>query len=461
MSRGDTTPLVRCPPTPSAVLTGRVNRSMPVQSARRETGSDAWPGHFPEGVLRSVPLDRTSIPQDVLDIREKERSNPLEWKGQFSPQLVEALLGFYEGRNERVLDPFVGSGTVILEAARMGLHPTGVEVNPAAYHLAAFYSLLRVPPAQRSQILGHAESLLGRVSSTDGPLFAAEQVTPQERASLLNEAWSRAKAQRGGNQRGYERYLAALLVLADIANGELREDKLLRVQAHLSDLLRELPFCPRCDLRVLLGDARNTGVADRSIDVVLTSPPYVNVYNYHQKYRGSVEKMGWDVLAAARSEIGSNRKHRGNRILTVIQYCMDMADVFAEIRRVLKRRGTAVLVVGRESMVRKTRFYNGEMLAEIAARACGLELRQRQERVFLNRFGQHIFEDIIHLSVAPGSRAIARSTRHARSRLIAGHVLEDALSSCPDETRQDIRSALDELDQVKPSPLSDMDLDAS
>lgn len=33
--------------------------------------------------------------------------------------------------------------------------------------------------------------------------------------------------------------------------------------------------------------------------LLITSPPYINVFNYHQKYRRSVEALGYDVLAIA------------------------------------------------------------------------------------------------------------------------------------------------------------------
>ena len=42
--------------------------------------------------------------------------------------------------------------------------------------------------------------------------------------------------------------------------------------------------------------------------LALTSPPCINVHNDHQKYRRSVETLAWDVLAVARSEIGSKRR---------------------------------------------------------------------------------------------------------------------------------------------------------
>ena len=35
------------------------------------------------------------LPQGVLDIEEKNRSNLFAWRGQFSPQLIECLLEAY------------------------------------------------------------------------------------------------------------------------------------------------------------------------------------------------------------------------------------------------------------------------------------------------------------------------------------------------------------------------------
>ncbi len=59
---------------------------------------------------------------------------------------------------------------------------------------------------------------------------------------------------------------------------------------------------------------------ENQIDFVITSPPYINVFNYHQNYRQSAEILGWDLLKIAKSEIGSNRANRGNRFYTIIQF---------------------------------------------------------------------------------------------------------------------------------------------
>ncbi|OAD20333.1 methyltransferase, partial [Candidatus Thiomargarita nelsonii] len=148
-----------------------------------------------------------------------------------------------------------------------------------------------------------------------------------------------------------------------------------------------------------LSDARNTHLNENGFDFVITSPPYINVFNYHQNYRRSVELLGWDVLSVAKSEIGANRKFRSNRFLTVIQYCMDMAQVFIELSRVCKNNAQLILVVGRESNVRKTAFYNAELLKTIATELLCMEFIQQQHRVFKNKFGKNIFEEILHLKV--------------------------------------------------------------
>ena len=94
---------------------------------------------FLNKAFAATPLDRESLPQDNLDIAERVRTNPFPWTGQFSPQLAEALLVAYAPRAGVILDPFAGSGTSLVEAARQGLGAYGVELNPAAVLMARVY----------------------------------------------------------------------------------------------------------------------------------------------------------------------------------------------------------------------------------------------------------------------------------------------------------------------------------
>ncbi|WP_297500165.1 DNA methyltransferase, partial [Thermococcus sp.] len=54
------------------------------------------------------------------------------YKGKFHGQMVKALINFANARNsDVVLDPYLGSGTTLIESSLLGLPGKGVEINPA------------------------------------------------------------------------------------------------------------------------------------------------------------------------------------------------------------------------------------------------------------------------------------------------------------------------------------------
>ncbi|MCX7016779.1 MAG: DNA methyltransferase, partial [Candidatus Sumerlaeota bacterium] len=281
------------------------------------------------------------VPQALLDIQEKTRTNLFAWRGQFSPQLVECLLDAYCPSDSVVLDPFVGSGTVLCEAARKSLYAHGYEINPSAWIFSKLYEFANVPHAAR----GEPISELRRGIEAEFPIviFSDDELPIDEvegRIVCMGQSLSeRAKI-----------LCNALVVLLDLYNGPISSGFVQGKFTALVDLVRQLPYSTR-QIKVELQDARALPLQNDSIDFVISSPPYINVFNYHQNYRRSVEALGWNPLRVARSEIGSNRANRGNRFYTVIQYCIDMAAALQEMTRVLGASDRAVLVLGHESRV--------------------------------------------------------------------------------------------------------------
>lgn len=400
------------------------------------------------GIYAETPLNTSEIPQADLDIVIKSRSNPLRWNGQFSPQLVQVLLNTYATPGSFLFDPFLGSGTVLLEAGLAGLSASGTEINPAAVTLARTYRFINVPVELRRFHLKEISQLLQREFLQALPLFQDPGQKPdrQDAEAIKSRLVELLLAVE---ERLQIQLLETLIALLDFYQPNLSADKVFTVWKRLTRLVLELPFSQQ-PIKVFHADARKTTLPDSSIDLVLTSPPYINVFNYHQQYRASMEALSWNLLRVAKSEIGSNRKHRGNRFLTVIQFCLDIAQTFNEMVRVCRSDGRLIFVVGRESMVRGTRFFNGEIVAEVAHRAMGFDLILRQERVFLNRFGQSIFEDILHFSPPandPGTLFLGPA------RKVAQDVLEAAYSVATDEAKEGTKSALTNIGQVRPSPI--------
>jgi len=96
-----------------------------------------------------------------------------EYKGKFNPQVAKAILNIFGVRaNDRVLDPFCGSGTTLIECAHLGAVGYGIDLNPLAIFLAnAKLQALATPVEQLQAILGRLVLRIGRTQRWSTPLL--------------------------------------------------------------------------------------------------------------------------------------------------------------------------------------------------------------------------------------------------------------------------------------------------
>ncbi len=374
-----------------------------------------------------------SLPESIVNIDEKERSNLFAWRGQFSPQLVESLILNYGCSDSVVYDPFLGSGTILHEANLQGLPAFGCEINPAALAFAKVYELSTNDIELNRQALSHIEKSIAEFLDGTAELEQLHQ-------TLLSQLQETDSEQVGV-------ILSALITVLDFEVKTLTLKRLLTTWESLRQIVYGLKHSEG-PIRAFHADARKSPLPKDSVDLVVTSPPYINVFNYHQNYRKSVESMGVDVLKVAKSEIGANRKFRQNRFLTVVQYCMDMAQVFLDLHRVSRSNGKVIFIVGRESDVRHTAFQNAELIRHVAS-FCGFKLEGEQHRVFNNKFGVDIFEEILRFSVSelPEVDAIEFARDVGRT------ALSNALKYADENVHAEITSALEKSLEIQPSPL--------
>jgi hypothetical protein len=174
-------------------------------------------------------------------------------------------------------------------------------------------------------------------------------------------------------------------------------------------VLRASPFAgagglPRATIRK--ADARDLPLDDESIDLVVTSPPYLNAIDYLRGHRLSLVWMGYKVeeirrlrssnVGTERSlhpsvhdeyvfhalrEMGRTEELEGRFAGMLARYVRDMDGVLGQIARVLKQDGEAVLVVG-DSTIRGVFVRNSRALAYLGKRN-GLQLRSARRRPLL------------------------------------------------------------------------------
>lgn len=157
------------------------------------------------------------------------------------------------------------------------------------------------------------------------------------------------------------------------------------------------------------GDARFLPLKDKSIDLVITSPPYLNAIDYLRGHKLSLVWMGYgtdEIRKLRATNVGTEIKAEiedGDNLTEDImkkmcavdeltargvgmlrQYVRDMKDVLAEICRVLCDEGTTVLVVG-NCNVGKTFVQNSRGIELLAENAGLTRLRSRKRPLPENR----------------------------------------------------------------------------
>lgn len=383
--------------------------------------------------------------QDRLNVTQKRRSNLFNWRGQFTPEFVEYMLDEFTNKSDFIIDPFSGSGTVLQEAILKEMAVQGFEINPSAYAMSKFFTFANDDLNLRWHLISQLENKINTlIQPLNGQKVYVE--TSDYRTSfehLLNIGRELIPLL----DKKEKILWLNILFLSERDKKMTLKNSILKSFLYIKTALLKLPFSAQ-SVHAHLKDARVVGeVNHNNTDLILTSPPYINVFNYHQNYRALVELFNFDILKVANSEFGSNRKNRGNRFKTVIQYCLDMEQSIHSFWNALKYDGKLILVLGRESNVRNTAFYNGQIVSDIIKQTNGFEEISTLERKFTNKFGVDIKEDIL----------IFRKTNEMsdikNARNIAVKHLEKSLPSLAGEIKFDVEDALKSINDIAPSPI--------
>lgn len=383
-----------------------------------------------------------------LNIVGKTKSNPFLWRGQFTPALVEYFLEVHADANAMIADPFAGTGTVLLESSKKNLAVISCEINPAAYTMSKLMEIGTLKFSQKWDLCQEVVHLV--------PFLPANKLVYQPRnASNFRQAYKNLIdfGQKAIDAHTSQSQLVLILnVLFKMENyKKLNIEQAWHKAYHkISSFLFSLPESSST-ISVLLSDVRNLPQhLTRKIDLVITSPPYINVFSYHQNHRVIMELLDFDLSLVALSEFGSNGKNRRNRFLTVIQYCLDMAQALASIRNSIAEHGKVVITIARESNVNQTTFYNGKIIKDICQQTHLFSVVDESQRFFQNKFGLTTHEDV--LTLAP-NKIIINEEIDKSARLVATFHLEEALLKVPIESIVNLELAIASVDDISSSPI--------
>ena len=351
---------------------------------------------------------------------------------RMSPSLVwDAIPN--DSRPLDILDPMAGSGTTIVTSKVKGHKAYGCDTDPLALMIAQAWCSDIDPDALRSrgeQILEKAK----RICATISPSEAYPPHSDDETCQFLNywfDEDNRVQLSALSSSISLIRNLQERLLLwcafsrliitkkigvslaMDISHSRPHRvytkapvQPFEKFSAAVDYVAKNAPFkkgeetCLAADIRY--GDARNLPFEDNSFDWVITSPPYLNAIDYLRGHKFSLVWMGYSIsqLRGIRSNnVGVERVYDGSQSNIVekafckmgsvnllpsknrnvlIRYLGDMNLVIREIRRVLRNKGYAVIVIG-DSTIRGVYISNSSAL-EYLGKQNGLDLISKKSR---------------------------------------------------------------------------------
>lgn len=376
--------------------------------------------------------ERVSRHKSIYESLGREPVHP--FPARMAPEVALQVLSGAE-KSLRVLDPMMGSGTVVALARLKGHKAVGVDIDPLAVLISeAWTSTADADKARKSarQVLARARALFASLPQRDAYPTGLDAESRQFVRYWFDghsrrQLTALSKAIRSVRNHATRKILLCAfsrLIITKQAGASLAKD-LSHSRPHkcfkyapckpfrkfLAAVDRVAENCvqksdrrrgPAPDLH--LGDARALPIKDASIDLVLTSPPYLNAIDYMRCSKFSLVWMDYGIpeLRSIRSvSVGTassssfsfrdaatleiirrlelrprlNQKDEG----TLAHYIADMQESMAEAARVLVPGGRAVYVVG-ENMIRGSYVRNSRIITVLAER-CGLALQTRRTRV--------------------------------------------------------------------------------
>jgi DNA modification methylase len=360
------------------------------------------------------------------------------YPAKFIPQLAARIIRENSNPGDLVCDPFMGSGTTLVEAIVNDRRAYGTDINP----VSALITRAKTYPLEPNYLKAN----INRVINDLSPLLAIESKQmhlltdktsiggsftvvvpsneridywfPERQKHDLAVILSRINAIEDSRLRDF-----LLCGFSNILKGCSRwlmksvkptidKDKIIAdaYQSFLFQMRRMIK--KNNEFYKMVGhkqincvidnvDARKMNLRDSSVTLIVTSPPYVTSYEYadlHQltalwlTYTKTMSEFRKKFIGSIQKENGPKQLYSGLGIQTVAklreidkreangveQYFYEMQQCFEEMHRVLKQGGRLAIVVG-DTDLRKVKIQNAsvfiETMSSIGFKKCAVILR--------------------------------------------------------------------------------------
>ncbi|UCE44889.1 MAG: site-specific DNA-methyltransferase [Methanobacteriota archaeon] len=367
------------------------------------------------------------------------------YPAKFIPQIPRFCLDSYSKPGDKILDPFMGSGTTLLESYIMRRNSYGIDIHP----LARLIAKVKTTPVDPTHLASHSRQLLSRIRADEDDNSEWIPEIPNrdhwfrddvlcDLATIKKHIWRMRKGdcqdffkicfssiirkmsnsdadslipevtsfRRKLDEQGRTSFDSVSKFENTVRNKLIDAEVLWRISNELKEESLRLPTT-----NIIGNDARDIELDDSEIDLAITSPPYASAVHYVSVHKlemywldllDDLARLDGRVVGTSRAYVREYRPWEPRtripelrRLLgelvqkekksayIVYKYFDDMRKNFIEVNRVLRRSGKYCMVVG-ENTFRKVRIPTYAILARIGIE-CGFEVKSMYVYDVINR----------------------------------------------------------------------------
>jgi hypothetical protein len=288
------------------------------------------------------------------------------YRGKFHPQMIKALINIMGLKaGDIILDPMMGSGTVLIEASLMGIRSIGVDASPFCRFMTQVkYNALRMPQKPLDKAMKSARQLFELFSLNAGMPVSGSKIrngSGKSAVAGINESIaafsSNVMPRLSGIIGDVPRQVLDFLLLAYLDSaGYSERSKRKSPVDQFEAILERYVFVAKKIQHVLKGsesmlseadirqgDARSLELQNNHVDGILFSPPYSFAIDYLANDSFHLNVMGENIHQLREKMVGLRGKTVKEKYA---HYIEDMNKVLAECARVLKPDRFCTIIIG-------------------------------------------------------------------------------------------------------------------
>jgi len=325
-------------------------------------------------------LDRVNWDfEDYISSSYPEDINSLHWyPASFVPQIPSTLIQIFSEKGKRVLDPFVGGGVTLIEAAKQNRAFIGVDFNPYAIEISkakfeaincndwAWLDSFAEEVRQRN-LIESPQHYCQRVGIKDEVFRWFHPQTLHELLAihscimevsneffLLKKVIFSSILKSCCSQRKHYTYITDRCFPKKFVRVHAKEKYVRQFDLARRASRRFREYYERLNSKkwhgeigqIVVDDARDLSwINDEYVDLIVTSPPYLGCNDYIKSMRlTNLFFRLYEIRDLVAKEIGARCKRHRKSLQS--EYLKDMMVSLNECKRVLRKDGHLALVFG-------------------------------------------------------------------------------------------------------------------